>query len=183
MYYMGVKKRSELVDSSNFFTELIDLDKTSINVLLVYFARPQEMWKYLFEADSEELRKNSDKILNIRLASLGSFNTDLAWADTIYFSGGDGPLLTGILSQFPELKDKLSDKVVGAISAGVNALSKYYYSRKGEKVLVGLGILNKKVFTHFEDSLTEELRELDNYGEELEVLTLPEGEFLVLEVD
>jgi len=176
----GGEKRNETMDVSHFFRELTYTDKSTLNVLLVYFARPENMWEELSQKDKNHFENGVSKPIVIKVATLGTFEEDLVWADIIYLKGGDGPMLTDKLSRYHDLIGKFDGKVVGAISAGVNALSKYYYSLKGDRVLEGLGILNVKVFTHFENDMTEELTELERHNEDLDVLTIPEGEFVVI---
>jgi len=176
----GGEKRNGVVDDSDFFSELTSIDKPLLNVLLVYFARPEYLWQELSVIDTNLFEGNVEKSIVTKVATVDSFEEDLFWADIIYIKGGDGPILTNVLSRYHDLKSKFDGKVIGAISAGVNALSKYYYSRKGGKVLIGLGILDMKIFTHFEKYLTEELAELEGFGEDVGVLTISEGEFVVV---
>lgn len=167
----------------SFFNSLSNVEKESLNVLLVYFARPSHMWNELTDEDTNSFQSIPNKTFFIKVASVENFNEELAWADIVFFKGGDGPQLTATLSQFPDLKIRLKDKVVGAISAGVNAISSFYYSRRGQKVLSGLGLLDIKVFTHFEDDLKSEVDELISHGDNLEIIKIPEGEYIIIDDD
>jgi hypothetical protein len=177
----GGEVRNSNASTHEFYKVLSHSDKASLNILCVYFARPEYKWEDLFSEDKEQFEATTNKHLNIKLASEENFDEELDWADVVFFKGGDGPDLTNTLSHYTDLKDKLNSKVVGAISAGVNALCTYYYSKRAERVLEGLGILPFKVFTHYESDLESELHYLERWEENLETITIPEGQFTILE--
>lgn len=181
-YVLGGGEIPGLVDNE-FFSTLTNINKDPLNVLLVYFAREPFKWLNLMTEDVNHFLTNSEKHLEFKIASFENFIEEITWADVIFFKGGDGPLLTEKLSQFPDLEKKLTNKSIGAMSAGVNALSQSYYSRRGQKVFNGVGVLKAKVFTHYEEDLELELHDLEIWGEDLEVITIPEGEHLVIEYD
>ncbi|MFO0703860.1 MAG: Type 1 glutamine amidotransferase-like domain-containing protein [Patescibacteria group bacterium] len=166
---------------TNYFSHLFQIDKNQINVLAVYFARPLAKWDYLFEEDSRLMKSSTDKSIEIRMASIDSFAEDLEWADVVFYKGGDGPRLTEALSHFGNLREKYEGKNIGGTSAGANAHAKYYYSRIGDRVIKGLGVINFNVFTHYEDKLGIELQKLREVGENLQIITIPEGEFVIVE--
>jgi hypothetical protein len=173
----GGETASGLKDSPEFFQSLLDIDKPAINVLLVYFARTSDQWQYLSSEDQEYFISATNKKLNFKIANQNTFEDNTKWADIIYVKGGDGPRLTESLSHYPNLQSLFEGRTVGAISAGANALSEAYYSRKGRRVIEGLGVIPVKVFTHYETNLQPELEELDNFGQPIKIVTLPEGEF------
>ena len=166
----------------HYFSQLLHFDdKKHVRLLLVYFARPIAKWPYLFEEDKRIIDQCAIDSVDIREATFADFHNELLWADAVFFKGGDGPILTDHLSHYHDLRETFKGKNIGGTSAGVNALSKYYYSQRGHKVIEGLGILNMKVFTHYEERLRDEYADLEQTGEELEIVTIPEGEFVIRE--
>ncbi len=167
---------------SDYFSQLLHFDdKRTVHLLLVYFARPIAKWPYLFEEDKRTIDQCAIDSVVMREATFDDFPNELVWADVVFFKGGDGPILTDHLSHYHDLRETFMGKNIGGISAGVNALSKYYYSRRGHRVIEGLGILNIKAFTHYEDRLQDEYDDLDQTGEKLEIVTIPEGKFVLIE--
>jgi hypothetical protein len=79
-----------------------------------------------------------------------------------------------------KLGELFSGKVVAGSSAGAYALSRYYVSIKGG-LGRGLDIVSCKVMAHYTDERISELEELKNYGEDLTLYALKEGEYVIIE--
>ena len=95
----GGETKNGLKDSSEFFTSLTKIDKSELNVLLVYFARTPDQWQSLSMEDMDNFLSNSDKPLNFEIAREKDFENQINWADIVYLKGGDGPHLYWVITQ------------------------------------------------------------------------------------
>ncbi|HXS14643.1 MAG TPA: Type 1 glutamine amidotransferase-like domain-containing protein [Candidatus Saccharimonadales bacterium] len=104
-------------------------------------------------------------------------------ADIVYFGGGDTQQILNLLRQIPLdiLSQHLQNKIVVGVSAGANALSKYYFSAHRQQIEEGLGVLPIKVFCHYTEEKEQLLANLEAYGEQLTSFALPEDYFVIIQ--
>ncbi len=151
--------------------------------MLAYFALPEEKWATLFERDRQAfLNITGQGEIEMILASkqLDEFTRQLGNATAIYLSGGKTKALKHMLKNVPNLAEAFRGKVVAGSSAGVHALCRYYYNRAADRIDRGLGILPLKIFCHYGSSSQKALEQLVSTGECLQLLTIPEEQFLTL---
>jgi Peptidase family S51 len=158
-------------------------------VLVCLFSRPKDDWEKSFAQDKEWFTKNlPEKEIGMRLAGEENFLEEIAWADSIYFRGGETELLLHRLAVCPEWRTVLEDKIVAGSSAGAYMLAKNFYTiTPPYEVQSGLGLVNANVVVHWqaggeyagapweqaEQALTVQFPEIPLYK-------LKEGEFVVL---
>ena len=104
--------------------------------------------------------------------------------------GGDTEQLVKTLGSIEGWREGLSGKTFAGSSAGADAIGKYYYGLDAQKVGEGLGLLAIKVIPHYRSNynapnidLNKTYSELNNYQEDLPLVTLKEGEFKVITSD
>lgn len=170
--------------NKNFFKAILpDLDR-KIKILIIYFARKVEDYPWMFEQDVKAFKSNSpQKDLELEIADLNSlkFREQIKSADVLYARGGDTTLLLEKLKEVPDFKELIKDKIYAGSSAGMYAVSKYYYSNDRKQIEAGLGILPIKSLAHWEDGLIDILKQLEQFGEELPVYKVKEGEYVIIE--
>jgi peptidase E len=170
-------------ESLAFFEQIVKHSQYPIRLVLAYFALPEEKWTALFERDRQAfLNITGHEAIEIALASkqLEEFTRQLGNATAIYLSGGKTKTLKHMLKTVPNLGEAFRGKVVAGSSAGVHALCCYYYNRAADRIDRGLGILPLKVFCHYGSSSQKALEQLVSTGECLQVVTIPEEQFLTL---
>ncbi|MPN10521.1 hypothetical protein SDC9_157816 [bioreactor metagenome] len=77
------------------------------------------------------------------------------------------------LKNINKLESLFEGKTIIGSSAGACVLGKYFYDNDYDKLDEGLGIINFKIFCHYDESGLELVKKLDNYKEKLELLLLP----------
>ena len=172
------------IHNENFFKEMVKSLAESVKILTVYFAIKKEKWNELLEDDKRKFslfNPNIEMEFTIASNDIEIFSNQIQDNNLIYIRGGEEMVF--IQEQFNKIKNlqKLfQDKVVGGSSAGAYILSKYYYSNDLDEVRKGTGLLPIKVFCHYSDEKVDKLKILKEYGEDLEVYTIPETEFVVI---
>ncbi|MES2931620.1 MAG: hypothetical protein V4682_02890 [Patescibacteria group bacterium] len=98
------------------------------------------------------------------------------------------PALLDALKECRGWEEELQGKTVAGTSAGVCFLSRYYYSLSNLEVREGLGLLPVKALVHYRSDYNAPnidwdvaYQTLDEYGENLPILALPEGGFEIIE--
>ena len=162
-----------------FFSEMLKGFSGSINVLLVFFAKPVEEYGRLYNEVTSNFQKNAkDKELHFEIASENDFLEHVANADIIYLQGGRTLKLIDVLKQYPEFEKVASGKVIAGESAGAYALSACFYSKTEGGLFEGLAFVPAKVICHYEGMNEEKLEECSS---ELETLLLKDYEYKVFE--
>jgi len=163
-----------------------------VRFLICLFARNPNVcdWPALFEDNKIFFQALAPEIdMTFELAREDGFDRQVAAADVIYFSGGDGiPLYSAMARVGPEWTAQLGGKTVVGSSAGTDMLSAYSFDPQQAALDRGLGLVRVKAIVHFgagegqepEIGWDEALRQLQNFGEELPVHALREGEFTVI---
>lgn len=170
--------------NDEYFCQMFELSGNG-KILACYYARPREIWEELLEGDRERFKKAADgKEFELILGSEDAeeLANQMKEAGTIYFRGGNTKLLMEKLSliraQLPEL---FFEKTISGSSAGAMMLAKYSCAIDHPDVLEGFGILPIKVFVHYFENQKDNLEKLNNYKENLEIYTIPETEFVIIE--
>jgi len=176
-------KKSEKND--RFFQEVINgVESDIVNVLCVYFARPERRWKESHEEDQRSFTNvQADKHVQTTLATYEGFVDEVSKSDVIFMNGGISGHLKPILLVvgIERFRQILAGKTLVGVSAGANVLSKYYFSTVAHEIREGAGFLGLKVMTHYSPDQTEELEQLKAYGDDLPVVKIAEEEYLVIE--
>jgi peptidase E len=170
--------------------EMVDGFDQPVRILVCLFARSRETWEKLFEDDRFFFAKQLPKLKTIlTMAQPESFVEQIKKADVIYFRGGPTRQLIDMVSACKGWEDELDGKTVAGTSAGANFLAKQYYSLDNLEVQDGLNILPIKVLVHYRSDYNapnidwnKAYHALDSSGDEdMQLLTLHEGEFKVIE--
>ncbi len=172
-------------DNKKFFRAIINsVDSNVVKILCIYFARPEQRWEESFSEDTLAfLSVKEDKKIDLKMAKLETEELikDIKNADVIFISGGMKGCLKEKLLEVVDFREIIEGKVVVGISAGTNILCKYYYSNVTKKIREGIDILSVKIFCHYEESMLDELRKLEEYNEDLPAYNVPEEKFIILE--
>ena len=173
----GFKPGQAEEDNSKFYNEILKDAPEGAKILLVCFAKDTERVSVATTKVMAEFNKNKwQKEITFEIASEESFVEQVKSADVIYLHGGRTLKLLDVLKRFPNLKELFSGKTIAGESAGANVLGKFCYSPSAGEVIECLGILPIKIIPHY----SEEYRgKLDEVGQELEMLFLPEYQFKV----
>ncbi len=171
------------LENEKFFDEIVNsVDKDRIAILCVYFARPEHRWDETFYEDRYSFEcVDTIKSLTIDMATSENFENELINADVIFINGGYKGHLKESVEAIKDFKAKIAGKIIVGISAGANILSAYYFSQGMHGIKNGTAILPIKIFCHFDDSMKNELQELEAYKEELPLYKIPEQSYIVLE--
>jgi peptidase E len=176
-------------DNKKFFFEMTNGLEDIAAILCVYFAKDKKLWPKLLEEDKLSFSSAApEKILKLSVADEDArvLIEQIKKADVIYLRGGKTSKLQEILSKIKNLDELWKGKVVGGASAGAYVLAKYYQGDDNDVyadvIGHGLGILPIKVFAHYTEEHKNQLKNLENYGEDLKAFTIPEEKFFIIEV-
>lgn len=178
----GGESSKRTQENETFFRTILDLtNKDQINILCVYFARPEHRWQESFYEDRIAFENVSgSKSLYINLAEKDTFEEQIKNSDVIFINGGFKGFLREALLGIESLENILNNKIVVGISAGANMLAKYYYSQGGDEIREGIGLLPIKVICHYSEDKFGQLELLKKYKEDLPIYKIPEESFVVL---
>jgi hypothetical protein len=180
----GGATSNKTIDNKKFFFEITNGLPDKVNVLCAYFSRPRKEWPKLFKQDKLNFSSASpQKAFNFMLADdkIYALIEQIKKADAIYFRGGNTELLKETLGKIKNLKELWNGKVIAGSSAGAYVLSKYYYSESKDIYGKGLGILPIKAFCHYTEEKSDKLKTFRERGENLQVYTIPEEKFYIIE--
>lgn len=172
-------------DNRKFFRKMTDSVSDHSTILLVFYARIEEVWQDKFE----QFRKifydaDPGKSLSFICAdpNLEIFKKQIAEADLVYINGGTTQLLLDKLKDIHNLSELFQEKIIAGSSAGACALSRYFQTGSpGKHVREGLGILPIKVFVHYSQDRLDLLTELEEVREELPIYKIPEEEYIFIQ--
>lgn len=171
-------------DNNKFFFEMTKVDKSPVKILCVYFAREVEAWDKLFDQDQKCFSSVAPtKVLSFTRADkdFKIFEEQIKNADVIYMRGGVTEDLLSVLRPFENFGRLLTNKVVSGSSAGVCVLAQYFHSgTPGTHARAGLGLLPIKTFVHYSEEKQEELKELEDLGQQLPIYKIPEEKFAIV---
>lgn len=177
------------------FAEMLKGHNKPVKILICLFARPREDWEPKY---ASELQKFAEKVgdkATLELAFPDSFADQVANADVIFIKGGDDALLDYYLGTFRNLHDLFKDKTVVGSSAGADFLSAYFWTCDWRSVGRSLGLVKVKTIPHYGSTTyaandprgpinwEAAKQELKEFGEDLPMHLLGEGEFVVINQD
>ena len=171
-----------------FAEELVKDFNEPIKLLDCLFARPKDNWDIAYNQDIEFFHRHlPGKKLDIVCADPDKFIEQVRRADAIYIRGGDAEDLLIELLKHQNLQNELDGKTLAGSSAGAGAIAKYYYALDDLKIGEGLGLLPIKVLVHYRSDYNapninwdKVETELKNHKENLQFLTLKEGQFEIV---
>lgn len=170
-----------------FAEEMVEGFDQPVRILDCLFARPEDTWQEVLEKDRFFFAQNLNQKVLLELASKQQFIEQLRKTDVVYFRGGRTKDLLDALREAPGWEQELAGKTVAGTSAGVNFLARYYYSLDTLEICEGLGVLPIKALVHYQSDYNAPninwervYQELNEHGENLPLLAIPEGAFEVL---
>ncbi len=172
-----------------FCQEIVkDFTHMPIKILDCMFARSRDIWEDKIKEDQDFLSKFISDF-ELELADPDRFTEQVENSDVIFFQGGVPYQLMSDLSKNEGWEKKLTDKVVAGTSGGADTLCRYYGVGKTSNIGEGLNLLSIKFIPHWKSDYGQGLKidwdnllkNLQNHKEDLEILTLQEGEFKVIE--
>lgn len=172
-----------------FCEELVKgIANTPIKILDCLFARTKDAWEKRFNDDRNFFSKHL-KDFELELALPERFLEQIKKSDIVFFQGGIPHQLIPILNTTADWLKELDGKVLVGSSGGADAMCKYYGVGKTSSIGEGLGILPIKFIPHWKSDYTPGvaidwdtlLKNLQSYKEDLDVITLGDGEFTVVE--
>jgi peptidase E len=171
--------------NKDFFFECTNLPQTIVKVVCIYFAKSSGSVEEAFELAKKKFTEAAalDKKLTFVLAdeNLEILREQIQSADVVYIHGGDTDRLKEKLVGLSDFAQLIAGKTVAGSSAGAYILARYYYSNSKHIISEGFGILPIKVFAHYSEEKQKQRSQLEVFGEELSVYTIPETEFVIIE--
>lgn len=180
----GGANKYDTDDNKNFFREIVTSLSDSAIILVVCYMMEGKNWNEVLEIDKKIFANVApEKNLNLILANeeTSTFLNQIKKADAIYMHGGNTHILKEYLDKIPDLENIWKDKVIAGTSAGALVLGKYYYENDDSTYNIGLGIFPFKLFCHYDDTKSDKLEKLKSFGENIEVCTIAEQKFFIIE--
>lgn len=166
------------------FTALVSKDKVSI--LFCYFSREKSTWDELIERDTNYIKNNTKKEVEILIANdPKDLLSKLKMSDVLYVAGGNSDLIEALYSQLTDLKNKLDGKVYAGSSMGTFLASQSYVlsleDQDEDIVHKGIGLLPIQTLCHLDidKNKDKKLKLLTEYSE-LPIIVLNEFEFVTI---
>ena len=175
-------------DNESFFQEFTKDLKDGDNVLWIGFARKEgEERENTFARDAGWIQQYSNKSLQYVSATLDELETQIENANAIFVTGGSSEILISAMKEFPNFASWITGKIYAGSSAGACLTSTIYYHCSHQKISEGIGLLPIRVMVHYGNpdfnSTAESLIELKKHRDELEMVILPECEWVVKEIE
>lgn len=167
-------------ENNRFFKDILSIDKNELNILLVLFASLEER---VGEKKKEVMRQfninNEDKALNFEVANEKDFIKQVKEANIVYLEGGKTWKLLQVLKKYNNFPKLFKGKTVAGESAGAQALSTCFCSKKVKRASEGLGLVPVKVICHY---IGKNREKLDDCPNNLEELLLKDFEYKAFEL-
>ncbi len=172
----------------SFFKEFTKDLEDGDQVLFVGFARRDiENRMQVFKRDKSLILAGTDKDVEVVNAEYETLMDQIKDAKAVFVTGGETLDLMKDLREYPGFRDAISGKVYAGSSAGALVTSTYMHTCSHDKIVEGLGWLPIRLIVHYgnpEYNATEETKtELEAYPNDLELITIPETEWIVREVE
>ena len=173
-----------------FCDELVKAFEKPIRILDCLFARETDSCETKFQDDKEFFSKNLGNDFILELANENNLIEQLKNSDVLFFQGGSPRKLIAALEKTGDWVSELDGKTLVGSSGGADAICKYYGVGKTSNIGEGTGLLPIKFIPHWKsdyyadgleiewDSLLEKLK---LHGEDLQIITLGDEEFKVIE--
>lgn len=182
----GGRLRNKDVRNDQYFRELSKNLSDGDMLLHIPFARTLDKQHKVFEKEKEWILAQTDKKINVAMATHEDFIQQINMANVIHITGGDCPKLVRYVQNYPDFVSSLKGKVVGGSSAGACLFATYYWTSDTMSVQEGLGVLPIALLVHYGSeefhATDKELELLRPYAKGLELLTLEEAEWVIREV-
>lgn len=167
-----------------FTKDLNDGDK----VLFVGLARREpDNRQEIYERDKGYILKNTDKDIIVENAELSTLVEQAQEAKAVFVTGGNTTELQNDIASKPDFLKAIKGKVYAGSSAGALIAAKYKYACTANEVQEGLGWLPIRLMVHYgnpEFNSTEETKKIiEEYDPSLELVLLPECEWVVKEIE
>jgi len=169
-------------DDRKFYAEIVKGLSEPVKILLIFYAIQNDRWGERFRIIKNNFAYSTEKMIEFTIADVkvNKLIEQIKKSNVIYIRGGDSLPLVSKLKKVKNLKELFEGKVVMGASAGCYALGKYYYSRRRDKFLKGLGILPIKFMCHYAEELKDKWEKFKKYKENLPILILKENKFVVM---
>lgn len=175
-------------NNDSFFKELTASLSDGDKVLFIGFARrdPAERLE-IYERDKGYIQAQTDKNITVENAELETVAEQAQDAEAILITGGNTAGLVDDLRVNQDFLKAISGKVVGGSSAGAYLFATYYFACQDKEIREGLGVLPIRLMAHYgnpEFNATDEtLKWFNEYPEELELIAIPECEWITKEIE
>lgn len=174
--------------NTSFFKEFTKDLEDGDKVLFIGFARRDvENRMRVFERDKGLILAGTEKDIVVENAEYETLIDQVRESKAIFVTGGETPELIQDIQKYPEFRDAIAGKVYAGSSAGAQLTAvQYYHCSRGE-ITEGVGWLPVLLMVHYGNpeynAIEENLKKLETYSSELELLAIPETEWVVREVD
>ena len=167
--------------NDKFFQEILNVEKSKLKILLVYFAKDISRYNELKEKNINQFnRSKGEKDLELEVAYEDRFVEQVKNSDIVYLHGGDNLKLLKFLEKYDGLEELFRGKVIAGESAGAYVLSVCFYDKIGERLIEGLGFTPVKTICHYRG---ENQEKLEQCPKDLEKLLLKDYEYKVFNID
>lgn len=184
--------RTSADEGKAFFSDMAEGLGAKLNVLMCFFAQPQEAWQDKYAEWRVRTAACIPRVtIHFGLATQSEFQEQCKHFDTLFVYGGSSRKLINEIKQIKNHGELLAGfKAVAGTSAGAIMLSQYGWDCDERKIEEGLNFVPAKVLVHYESKTygaddprgpvdwQKAKRELGDYGNPLvPVFELPEGRF------
>ena len=118
-------------------------------VVSCFFSKDESEWAQATINWEAWFKQYFGSSVEYRVASPDNFLEDIAWADVVYFHGGNTLKLTTAMKAYTDIEETFEGKIVIGSSAGSNFLSGTYYSPSRDVIEKGSGIVDFAVIAHY----------------------------------
>jgi peptidase S51-like protein len=165
-----------------------------VRLLSCFFADPEGVWSDKASYWETWFRMHLGDDLQYAVASLEQLELQVKTADVVYLHGGESnELIVERMKAFPDVAEDFAGKVVVGSSAGANYLSCKFWTRSKRQVMDGAGIVPYGMMVHYGsvdggfgsgsvDWANAERAVRDAVGPDIEILKIPEGQFVVIDL-
>lgn len=144
--------------NSKFFKEILKDTGHEVTVLIIMFARPEEVWDEKSKRCIAQFETaKGDKKIKYNIANQDDLEEQIESSDVIYVRGGTTSLLIDAIAAHPDFVNLITGKILAVESAGTYLVSDYFYSKSEGGIFRGLAILPVKTICHFEGKNEEQL--------------------------
>ncbi len=173
---------------------IYEVNAQPIKILDCLFGRPKDTWNKKFSSDKDFFSKHIPGVV-VEIALTEKFINQINNNDILFFQGSRPEDMIRVLDDIPDWHNHLSGKVIVASSGAASMLSRYFGVGKSSsgspRLGEGLGILPIKFIPHWRsDHGTNFMADWDglyqkllDHKEDLEVVTLSDGEFKLFRID
>lgn len=118
-------------------------------VVSCFFSKDESEWEQSTINWRAWFKQYFGQSIEYHVASPDSLLEDIAWADVVYFHGGNTLKLTTAMKVYADVEESFEGKIIIGSSAGSNFLSGTYYSPSRDVIEKGSGIVDFAVIAHY----------------------------------